>query len=76
MKVLWNKIQSCKMSNRAKRRWFLFLNSIIFGLIGFAMWLVIRMFALSTIDWALCFTGYLAIFVGYIGGYIFLYRES
>lgn len=76
MSRLWKWIDVRKMSYKAKTRWFLFLNSLLYSAVGFFAWIIVSRFALDSWDWALCFVGYPGFFVGYIGGFLFLSRHN
>ena len=75
MSRLWDWIDSKNISNDMKTSIFLLLNCLKYSILGFLAWLIVSRFALSTLDWALCFTGYPGILIGFIGGYIFLSRK-
>ena len=72
MSRLWKWIDVRKMSYKAKTRWFLFLNSLLYSAVGFFAWIIVSRFALDSWDWALCFVGYPGVFAGYFAGIIFL----
>ncbi|MDD6038999.1 MAG: hypothetical protein PUD20_09440 [bacterium] len=76
MRKLWEKIESKGFSKEDTRRLFLLLNSMKFSLCGFAVWLLVSRFALGTIEWAICFIGYSGFFIGYLGGFLYLCKES
>lgn len=75
MTGLYYLIDKRNISNKAKRNIFLFINSVIFSIVGFMVWLVVSRFTLSTLDWAICFTGYSGFFIGFIGGFLFLCQK-
>lgn len=72
MSILWKWVDKKEISNNAKSRLFLILNSLMCSVIGFLIWIIVSRFALNTWDWAICFIGYSGFFIGYIGGFIFL----
>lgn len=76
MSCLWKWVDSRKHSKEVKIKIFIALNCLQFSALGFLLWLVVSRFALSTYDWAICFIGYPGFFIGYIGGFIFLYRKG
>lgn len=76
MNILWKKIEKSKLNNKAKTYLFLFFNSVMCGVLGLLVWLVVSRFALNTIDWAICFAGYPALFIGLFGGFFFLFRKN
>lgn len=57
-----------------KRQIFLILNTLLFGVIGFFVWYVIHFFFLNRIDWLICFIGYPAVCLGYMGGLLYFMR--
>ena len=58
MNHLWTYIDHKNWHEETKYRIALLLLGILFALIGFAIWLVIRIWILSSWDWMLCFIGY------------------
>lgn len=72
MSRLWRLIDNKKYSEERKIRIFLFINCLKYGVLGFLIWLVVKMFALNTWEWALCFICYPGFLIGYIGSFIFL----
>lgn len=75
MKRLWNWIDTKNFTKESKIGVFLSLNCILYGLIGFVIWLMVRNVAFDTWESALCFVGYPSVFVGFLGGYFFLCRQ-
>lgn len=74
MQRLWKWIRRRKISSENRIKLFLFLNSLLCGVIGFAVWVFVGRYAFSTWDWALCFIGYPGFFGGFIGGFMYLCR--
>ena len=72
MKMIWNWIDKRDFTNEGKIRTFLFLNCVIFGLLGFIVWLFMKPYLFNSIEGALCFTGYSVFGFGFLGGFIFL----
>ena len=72
MGILWEWLDKKNMNEERKMHLFLFLNTIIFSIIGFLVWLAVSKFALNSLTWALCFIGYSGFFIGYLGGFIYL----
>ena len=58
MKSLWNYIDQKNWTEGSKYRITLIILSILFSTAGLLTWLVIRIWALQTFDWMLCFVGY------------------
>ena len=75
MNILWNWINGKEQSYEWKTRLFLTLNCIVFGILGFVLWMILRNFAFDSIECAICFVGYPGFCVGYLGGFVFLYRQ-
>lgn len=75
MNMLWEWIDQRNLSEKAKTYVFLLLNIVIFGALGLVVWMIVSRFTLSTLDWAICFVGYPAFFIGYLGGFFFLCRR-
>lgn len=75
MEMVWSVLENKRISELNRKHLFLFLNSLLFGILGFGVWLVVSRFTLATIDWMLCFIGYPGFFFGFIGGFIFLCKK-
>lgn len=75
MRELWNRIDAHRFSYKTKIYVFLLVNCIIYGLLGFLSFLIIRYLAFDSLTGALCFIGYPLVCVGYFGGIIFLLRQ-
>lgn len=58
MKTLWTYIDSKDWQAESKYRFTLTILGILFALAGLILWLIIRPWILSTLDWMLCFIGY------------------
>ena len=58
MKNLWTYIDKKKWHADTKYRVALLILGTLYALAGFAVWLIIRIWALSTWDWMVCFLGY------------------
>lgn len=56
------------------RKVFLAINTLLFGLIGFLLWYGLHFFFLDRLDWMICFIGYSATCLGYLGGLIYFMR--
>lgn len=68
MKKLWDVTKQVNL--------FLVLNTIVWAVIGFAVWCIVRLVALDSIQWAICFMCYPAFFIGIVGGIIFLWNQN
>ena len=58
MKNLWTYIENKNWHADTKYRVALLIFGTLYALAGFAVWLIIRIWALSTWDWMVCFLGY------------------
>ena len=56
--------------------WFLLTNILIWGIIGIMLWGIISLVALKGITWLIIFTGYAAVFPGFLGGVLFAMNEE
>ena len=61
MKHLWAYIENKNIEEKSKYRSALFIFSIIFAIAGFIVWLIVRTWILSSIDWMICFIGYFVV---------------
>lgn len=75
MEIIWNMVNRREGTERWKVRRFLFLNTVLWALVGFAAWGVVHFFALNTVGWAVSFSGYAGYFIGWLGGVVFLWRR-
>ena len=73
MKLLWNAVNRLPVSKSLKHTLFLLLNTLLFGLLGFLVWLIVRTDALDTLTNMTLFIGYPAMFLGFYGGIITLF---
>ena len=76
MEALWRNVNMSQRSERANIYLFLFLNIIMYSILGLLIWFIIQFFALKSIIWAICFMGYPGFFGGFIGGVLFLWRST
>ncbi len=67
MESLWAYIDKKKWHADTKHRVALLIVGTVFALIGLAVWLVIRIWTLSTWGWMLCFVGYPFIIAWFVG---------
>ena len=74
MKALWK--LTCRLTGQksleAREKCFLLLNCTGSGMVGLVTWLIVRIFALHTPDWMVCFIGYPVMFHGFFGGLMYL----
>ena len=70
MKNIWAYIERKKWHAGTKYRVALLILGTLYALVGLAVWLIIRIWALSTWDWMVCFLGYPVIISWFV---VFLY---
>lgn len=58
MKKIWSYLDNKTWHAETKFKIMLFIASIVFALLGCALWLVVRFWILSEREWLLCFIGY------------------
>lgn len=76
MKQLWNVINGLEVRKDVKAKMFLWLLAVANILIGAGLWLLIGRIFLPGIGWLICFMGYPAMFIGLLGGLIYLYNHE
>lgn len=76
MKILWNRINKLNMGNESKNKMFLAIMVMIYSLIGSLVWMMVGRIFLPNIEWLICFAGYPAVCIGFIGGTAFLYQNE
>jgi hypothetical protein len=72
MKQLWNVVNGLDVRKDSKARVFLWLLAVANILIGAGLWLLIGRIFLPGTEWLICFMGYPAIFIGFLGGLLYL----
>ena len=72
MNILLDWIDGTELTYEKKARMFLRLNAVIFGIMGLALWAVIRNIGFDSLGYAICFAGYPGFSIGYLGGFFFL----
>ncbi|MCR5431831.1 MAG: hypothetical protein K6E95_04675 [Lachnospiraceae bacterium] len=58
MKRFWNYIDSKDISVKKKHKRAFLLLALCFGFAGLCLWLIVRPWALATLDWLFCFVFY------------------
>lgn len=76
MKKVWNFIDELKVTRDAKNRLYIWSQIFLYAVIGAALWGIFGRIILSGVDWLLCFIGYPAIFIGFLGSLIYLYNNE
>ena len=69
MKRLWKYLDGKNWKMTTKFRAAMWIVGTVFALVGFCIWLIIRVWVLSTWDWMICFIGYpfiLSLFVVFL----------
>lgn len=75
MKYLWNNIQARDWDVSMKNSVFVASACVISAVIGFVLWCVIRLWALDSIDWLMCFILY-PILIAILWTFIYTDRHS
>lgn len=75
MSYLWNWCKRKTWRKEQRIGVFLAANTVLFGLLGAAVWGIVRVLALKEISWLFCFAGYAGFAPGYIGGIFFLWNN-
>lgn len=76
MRKLWNIVNEYKLNSFVKNKIFITLLIAINIVLGAAIWLLAGRFYLPGIDWLICFMGYPAFVVGFMGGILYLYNHD
>ncbi len=76
MKRTWKWVNSLKVKKGTKVRLFLWIQTLINIMIGAVLWLLVGRLFLPGIDWLICFMGYPAMFIGLLGGTLYLYNHE
>ena len=76
MRKIWSVVNNMKMRIRDKNKLFILILSIICGVCGALVWLTIGRVFLPEFTWLFCFAGYPVVFVGLLGGSIYLYNHE
>ena len=76
IKFFYEKIEKRAWNREKKQYVFILVNMLFFSLIGLAVWFITGQFLFKGITCLICFIGYPAVFVGFFGGILFLYRKE
>ncbi|MGN0347701.1 MAG: hypothetical protein ACI4DU_10515 [Lachnospiraceae bacterium] len=76
MKKLWTFINKQNLSILVKQRTFLAILIVGNLILGGLVWLLLFRTILPEISWLICFMGYPALFLGFFGGMLYLYRHD
>ena len=76
-KLLWKQVDKLNIAKKHKYRIFLLINSGIYALLGYILWLFIgKNFLTNREQWMLCFVGYPVVFSGFLMGMLMLYKMN
>ncbi len=76
MKSLWKIIDESDVSVNWKSKLYVASSTILSGLLGFVLWLVIGRLFFESMWSMLCFIGYPAVFLGFFNSIIVLYNND
>ena len=76
MSKIWSFANDLKVKKYHKITMFIWLTTILYGLTGGLIWLLIGRIFLPGTEWLICFMGYPAIFIGFFGGILYLYNHE
>lgn len=76
MKMLLNICKNTHLTEKHYEYLFLLLNTLAWCAIGFAVWLVVSVFAFNKAEWMFTFIGYFGLIPGFIGGIIEAWRNE
>lgn len=76
MKIYWDWCDTIFDLMNKKIDFFLFINTVVFGFLGFLIWYILHFICLNNIEGLLCFVGYFAVLPGYMGGLIYFMRKD
>ncbi len=76
MRTIWNKLNNMNMRIHTKNTLFLTLMVTLCGMAGGLIWMILGRHFCMGLLWFLCYIGYPAVFIGLIGGTLFLYKHE
>lgn len=76
MNKLWNAINGLNIKRVSKNKLYLMTTIFTNIIIGGAAWLILGRLILPGTGWLFCFMGYPAVFIGFLGGILFLYNHE
>ncbi len=76
MRKLWNVLNGLDIKYDVKTAIFLCVSVAVNLGLGAGLWFLFGRILLPEIEWLFCFMGYPAIFVGFLGGVIYLYSHE
>ena len=75
MGMIWSVLENKNWNDKCKKYLFLLINCLLFCVLGFVAWLIVRQISFETVDWMICFMGYPTFFLGFVGGVVYLCRK-
>ena len=76
MSLLWRFCCSRIRKPSRQAAAFLLLHSVFCGAVGLVLWLILCSRTLGSWEWAVVWAGFLAYFLGFLGGTVYLYRVT
>lgn len=76
MEYIWQLVDNRIPAKDYKKTCFLAIHTVLCCMIGFVIWACVRIIALKTFDWAICFIGLSGYFPGFLGGVLYLWQKS
>lgn len=76
MKFYWDWCDTLFDFLHEKVDFFLFVNTVIFGFLGFFVWYILHFICLDSLVGMVCFIGYSAVLLGYLGGLFYFMRKG
>lgn len=76
MKRLWKVVNNIDTDKSSKNRIFLVVLTLICVLAGGLIWAVVGRHFLAGVAWLFCFMGYPGVFIGIMGGTMYLYKHE
>lgn len=76
MNALWMAVNGFTMKSTTKNIIYVGLRMLANVVIGGIAWCLVGRLFLPQIEWLICFMGYQAVFVGFLGGILYLYNHE
>ncbi|WP_026659903.1 hypothetical protein [Butyrivibrio sp. AC2005] len=76
MNRLWKAVNNLDISKESKNRVFLSVLTVVCMIAGCIIWVVIGRHFLAGVAWLFCFMGYPGVFIGIMGGTMYLYKHE
>ncbi len=75
MNILWTYINQKNWTAITKYKAVSLILGALYSLVGLILWLVVRMWILSTLDWMICFMGY-GMVIGWLSVFFYSLRHD